>query len=80
MIAEFIHYLGTRTNPGARRLGYAGEAAALEARHRRCREAWLPHLAATRAALLRAAELAHPNSGDALLVAAAASTICRSPS
>ncbi|ATG91484.1 hypothetical protein MKLM6_3293 [Methylomonas koyamae] len=68
MIAEFIHYLGTRTNPGARRLGYAGEAAALEARHRRCREAWLPHLAATRAALLRAAELAHPNSGDALLV------------
>lgn len=71
MIAEFIHYLATRTaSTGARRLGYSSEAAALETRHRRCREAWMPHLAATRAALLRAADLARPNPACALLVGA----------
>ncbi|WFP50441.1 hypothetical protein PL263_00095 [Methylomonas sp. EFPC3] len=68
MISEFIHYLGTRAaSPGARRLGYAGETAALETRHRRCRKAWQAHLASTRAALLSAAERAGPNRACALI-------------
>jgi len=71
MITEFIHYLGTDTaSLGARRLGYAGEAAALEARHYRCRRAWAAHLAATRGALLRAVDLALPDPACALLVGA----------
>jgi len=56
MLAELWHYWGVRSaGSGARRLGYAYEAAALEVRHRRCRAAWQSHLDATRAVLVAAA-------------------------
>lgn len=48
--------LGSKTaNSAARRLGYAHELAAIQARHVRCRHAWAPHLARTRKALLQSA-------------------------
>lgn len=68
MLHELWHYLGTRTaSRGAQQLGYAREAAALEVRHRRCRQAWQPHIQATRAALLAAADRLD-DKGTALII------------
>jgi len=69
MLEECFHYLGVRTTGrGARLLGYAHEAAALQARHRRCRASWRPHVEATHKALLvGAASLPNPG-GTALIV------------
>jgi hypothetical protein len=71
MILEWIDSLLV-TTPGraVRRLGYAREAAALEARHRRCRAAWSEHLCATQSALLHAADRAANRHGTALVVGA----------
>ncbi|WP_404382073.1 hypothetical protein [Caenispirillum salinarum] len=41
-----------------RRLGYLHDLIAVRARHRRCRDAWAPHLAATRERVAAAAEAA----------------------
>ncbi|MDT4329490.1 hypothetical protein ACQE3E_05915 [Methylomonas sp. MED-D] len=69
MLEEAWHYLGTRAaSPAARRLGYVREAAALETRHRRCRDAWQPHIQATRAALLTSADRLETAGGTALIV------------
>lgn len=56
MIFELYQWLRTPCSPLARRLGYLGEAIAVEARHRRHRSAWEPHLAACRAIIGRAAD------------------------
>lgn len=69
MLTEVWHYLGVRTaGHGARQLGYAHEAAALQVRHRRCREAWRPHLDATRDTLLAAARRLDGKQRTALIV------------
>lgn len=56
MIAEALAWLVTPCPVLVRRLGLLGESVAISARHRRCRVAWAPHLAATRAAVLDAIE------------------------
>ena len=48
MIAEFLRAATTPCPWHLRRLGYLGEAIGLEARYRRCRAAWQPHLEACR--------------------------------
>jgi len=55
VLREFLHTLFVRCPPAARRLGLAHEQAAIAARHRRVPEAWAPHLAASRAAILEGA-------------------------
>lgn len=55
MLAEAIAWLFTPATRLARRTGHLSEAIAILARERRCREAWSPHLAASRKALLDAA-------------------------
>lgn len=54
MIGEALAWLATPCPPLARRLGLLSESVAISARHRRCRTAWAPHLAASRAAILEA--------------------------
>ncbi len=67
MIEELVYYLGAKTqSPAARRLGYVYETAALQAKHRRYRTAWRPHLHATRQALLAAANI--DTRGTALIL------------
>lgn len=54
MIAEALAWLLTPCPAYVRRLGLLAESVAIGARHRRCRAAWAPHLAATRAAVVDA--------------------------
>ncbi|WP_375454327.1 hypothetical protein [uncultured Methylobacterium sp.] len=54
MLREWALYLGTPAPAHLRRLGYLRESVSLQARSRRCRTAWAPHLAASRA-VVRAA-------------------------
>ncbi|MCQ8118271.1 hypothetical protein [Methylomonas rosea] len=69
MLEEFWHYLGVRAaSREARILGYAREMAALQARHCRCRQAWDPHIQATKQALLSAAQGLDKQGGAALIV------------
>ncbi|WP_445366924.1 hypothetical protein ACH5Y9_16895 [Methylomonas sp. BW4-1] len=69
MLEEFWHYLGVRTTSReARLLGYAREMAALQVRHRRCRQAWRQHIQATQQALLSAAQLLGDTGGAALII------------
>ena len=56
MLRELIDALRTRCAPGARARGLAYEAAAIAARHRRVGTRWEPHLAASRAVILRGAD------------------------
>ncbi len=51
MIAEALAWLLTPCPAYVRRLGLLSESVAIGARHRRCRAAWAPHLAATKAAV-----------------------------
>lgn len=56
MLVEFLSSLFVKAHPAARRLGLVYEHIAIAARHRRVRAAWAPHLAASRAAVLEAAQ------------------------
>lgn len=68
MLEELIYYVGTRAqNRNIRRLGYVYEAAALQTRHRRCRNVWKSHIQSTHQALLSAASQVD-KKGNALLV------------
>ncbi|MEQ8665020.1 MAG: hypothetical protein RIC16_04785 [Rhodospirillales bacterium] len=51
MLVEALHYLITPCDPRLRRLGYLRELIATEARARRCRHAWRPHLERARAVI-----------------------------
>ncbi|MBF0465422.1 MAG: hypothetical protein HQK88_11660 [Nitrospirae bacterium] len=44
MIAEFLTYLTTPAPLYVKRMGYLKEAIAIEARYKRCKAAWSPHL------------------------------------
>ncbi|AMK77791.1 MULTISPECIES: hypothetical protein [Methylomonas] len=69
MLEEFWHYLGVRTaSREAFLLGYAREMAALQARQRRCRQAWSAHIQATKHALLNAARGLDNSGGAALII------------
>lgn len=54
MIAEALEWLATPCPLYVRRLGLLSESIAISARHRRCREAWAPHLEESRAAVRNA--------------------------
>lgn len=56
MLAELLRYFTLRCPPWARLLGMAQEHVAITYRHRRTRAAWTPHLDASKAAILEAAE------------------------
>jgi hypothetical protein len=56
MLAEALAWLFTPASWHARHSGYLSESIAIVARHRRCRLAWAPHLAASRRALLASAQ------------------------
>ncbi|MDD5364280.1 MAG: hypothetical protein PHR30_02975 [Gallionellaceae bacterium] len=58
MLAEALAWLLTPAPATARRFGHLAESIAIAARHRRCRAAWAPHLAASRQALLESARTA----------------------
>lgn len=54
MLAEALKYLTTPCPRHLRRMGYLTELIALEARFRRCRSHWQPHLERTRAVITEA--------------------------
>ncbi|HEX9703415.1 MAG TPA: hypothetical protein VGA19_11235 [Rhodospirillales bacterium] len=56
MLAEWFKHLATACPPHLKAMGYLRELIAIEARHRRCRRAWAPHLAHCRRLILKAAE------------------------
>ena len=58
MLLETLAYLTTPCPQPYRRMGYLKELIATEARYRRCRAAWQPHLERTRAVITRAARMA----------------------
>jgi hypothetical protein len=58
MLAEALSWLLTPASGTARRMGHLGETVAIGARHRRCRQAWAPHLSASKRALLASADAA----------------------
>lgn len=55
MLAELLTSLTTPFPRIPRRMGYLAEQIAIRARERRCRAAWAPHLAASRALMLEVA-------------------------
>lgn len=55
MLAEWFQYLTTPCPKHLRALGYPQEIIATQARYRRCKEAWRPHLENTKAFILESA-------------------------
>lgn len=62
MLLEAFQYLTTPCPRHLRSMGYLKELIATEARYRRCRAAWQPHLEKTRALISDAARAARGNS------------------
>lgn len=56
MLAEWFKHLTTPAPRHLKAMGYLRELIAMEARHRRCRAAWAPHLVHCRRLILKAAE------------------------
>jgi len=56
MLVEFFKYLSTPCPRPIREMGYLKEIIGLEARHRRCQDAWSTHLEASRALIVDAAK------------------------
>ena len=56
MLAELLAYWTTRCSDDSRRKGYLHEAIAIEARYKRCRASWQPHLDQCHRVILEAAE------------------------
>lgn len=54
LLELFTALTTTDCPPWARSMGYLGEAIAIQARHKRCRADWAPHLEQTRRAVLKA--------------------------
>ncbi len=55
MLAEWFRHLTTPCPRPLRDMGYLKELIAMDARHRRCREAWVSHLEACKNVILDAA-------------------------
>ena len=58
MLRELLSFWLDRGSRFARRFGYDRDAVCIAARHRRCREAWAPHLEAARTLILESAATA----------------------
>lgn len=58
MLAEWFQYLLTPCPKHLRKMGYPQEIIATQARYRRCKAAWRPHLENSKQALLESAEMA----------------------
>lgn len=56
MLIEWLRHLTTSCPPRRKRMGYLKELIAMDARHRRCRDAWAPHLEHCKNLILEAAE------------------------
>ncbi len=56
MLVEWFRHLVTPAPAAAKRLGYVRDLIAIEARHRRCRTSWEPHLQRSRRFVLKAAD------------------------
>jgi len=69
MIIEALEHLLSPCPAPWRRMGYLREQIAIKARHRRNRQAWRPHLEASRACILSAARACAPG-GTALILGA----------
>jgi hypothetical protein len=67
MLRELFALARDRGSRVARRFGHDKEAVSIDARHRRCRLAWAPHLEAVKACLLDAAD-ACPGRGTAVIL------------
>lgn len=71
MIAEALEWLVTPCPLYVRRLGALSESIAISARHRRCRDAWAPHLEQSRA-MIREAIARTPRRRTALVLGSGA--------
>lgn len=69
MLREALTYLTTPCDPRLRTMGYLKELIATEARFRRCRAAWRPHLDATRSVIADAVART-PRRGKAVVLGA----------
>jgi len=58
MLAEWLRSVTTPCPRHVRAMGYLRELIAIEARHRRCRAAWAPHLENCKKVILKAADAA----------------------
>lgn len=58
MLLEWLQYLLTPCSKHLRVMGYPQEVIATQARYRRCKDAWRPHLENTKAAILESAAAA----------------------
>lgn len=67
MLQEAIAYLTTPCPPPFKAMGYLHELIATQARARRCRHAWAPHLQKSRNVIAEAAESA-PGRGRAVVL------------
>lgn len=67
MLVEWFQYLATPCPRHLRAMGYPQEIIATQARYRRCREAWRPHLENTRAFILKSATAAKGNRTAVIL-------------
>ena len=67
MLAEYFHHLLSPAPTWLKDMGYVRELIAIEARHRRCRQAWAPHLERCRR-LIASAALACPGSDRAVIL------------
>jgi hypothetical protein len=56
MLAEWLKHLTTPCPPPLKAMGYLKELIAMQARHRRCHDAWAPHLRECRAVIDKATE------------------------
>jgi len=67
MLAEFFRHLLSPAPSWLKDMGYVGEQIAIAARHRRCRDAWAPHLESCRSLIADSAQ-ACPGSGRAIVL------------
>ena len=67
MLQEALLWLAAQCHPTARRMGFLRASIGLQSRHRRCREAWAPHLHRSRDCLEQSA-LQAPGDGTALVL------------
>ena len=56
MLAEWFRHLSTPCDPKLKRMGYLKELISIDARHKRCRGAWAPHLTIAKYIILETAE------------------------
>lgn len=56
MLLELFRYFTIRCSPALRKIGFLHELLAIEARYKRCREAWRPHLEETKRLILDATQ------------------------